>query len=298
MRKSTSPASASAPPRAAFSPPSPAPGPRIPPIPPSKAKLLPACLSRCSATSAPTTSPPASAASSRGPRASAPASPLSIPPKSPWPPKSPASASSISSTPSAPAGAPSLLRLADMFLRLASCRPQRSRLQLPWTPAFLHKHGGLVLSIGQFNQWVGSQLMASGLVQIWPGTPVSRAAVRRTAPSPASASPIRASTKRRALRWLHARHGHPRATHRRRRRPCRFDRPSNRPKLELTEGTAPRLGAGNEVCHRAARRHRQRNPRAPAPSGTPSAIPSPRSSAFSTCIPSGSSPSASSSPPG
>ena len=45
--------------------------------------------------------------------------------------------------------------------------------ELPWTPAFLHKHGGLVLSIGQFNQWVGSQLMASGLVQIWPGTPVA-----------------------------------------------------------------------------------------------------------------------------
>ena len=39
--------------------------------------------------------------------------------------------------------------------------------------AFLHKGGGLVLSIGQFNQWVGSQLMAAGLVQIWPGTPVS-----------------------------------------------------------------------------------------------------------------------------
>ena len=30
-----------------------------------------------------------------------------------------------------------------------------------------------MLSIGQFNQWVGSQLMATGLVQIWPGTPVS-----------------------------------------------------------------------------------------------------------------------------
>jgi len=44
---------------------------------------------------------------------------------------------------------------------------------LPWTPRFLHKHGGLVLSIGQFNQWVASQLMATGLVQIWPGTPVS-----------------------------------------------------------------------------------------------------------------------------
>jgi len=48
-----------------------------------------------------------------------------------------------------------------------------SAYELPWTPAFLHKHGGLVLSMGQFNQWVGSQLMATGLVQIWPGTPVS-----------------------------------------------------------------------------------------------------------------------------
>jgi electron-transferring-flavoprotein dehydrogenase len=45
--------------------------------------------------------------------------------------------------------------------------------ELPWTPGFLHKHGGLVLSMGQFNQWIGSQLMGTGLVQIWPGTPVS-----------------------------------------------------------------------------------------------------------------------------
>ena len=65
--------------------------------------------------------------------------------------------------------------------------------KLPWTPAFLNKHGGLVLSIGQFNQWVGSQLMATGLVQIWPGTPVSGAALvaRR---SKDCASPIRAWT--------------------------------------------------------------------------------------------------------
>jgi len=48
-----------------------------------------------------------------------------------------------------------------------------SAFELPWTPAFLHKQPGMVLSIGQFNQWVGSQLMESGLVQIWPGTPVS-----------------------------------------------------------------------------------------------------------------------------
>jgi electron-transferring-flavoprotein dehydrogenase len=46
-------------------------------------------------------------------------------------------------------------------------------LELPWTPSFLHKRGGLILSLGQFNQWVGSQIMTSGLVQIWPGTPVS-----------------------------------------------------------------------------------------------------------------------------
>lgn len=46
-------------------------------------------------------------------------------------------------------------------------------VQLPWTPPFLEKHGGLVFSIGQLNQWVGSQLMGSGLVQIWPGMPVS-----------------------------------------------------------------------------------------------------------------------------
>src|ERR1035441_7579554 len=44
---------------------------------------------------------------------------------------------------------------------------------LPWTPTFLNKHGGLVMGIGQFNQWVGSQLMATGLVQIWPGSPVA-----------------------------------------------------------------------------------------------------------------------------
>jgi len=45
--------------------------------------------------------------------------------------------------------------------------------ELPYIPPFLCKHDGLVLSIGQFTQWVGSQLMASGLVQVWPGMPVS-----------------------------------------------------------------------------------------------------------------------------
>ncbi len=68
-----------------------------------------------------------------------------------------------------------LLRFGDFLLRLGGklAGVRDHAFELPWTPKFLHKKGGLVLSIGQFNQWVGSQLMASGLVQIWPGTPVS-----------------------------------------------------------------------------------------------------------------------------
>ncbi len=67
------------------------------------------------------------------------------------------------------------VRLADSLLRLGGelAGVKDSAFELPWTPAFLHKDGGLVMSIGQFNQWVGSQLMAGGLAQIWPGTPVS-----------------------------------------------------------------------------------------------------------------------------
>jgi electron-transferring-flavoprotein dehydrogenase len=52
---------------------------------------------------------------------------------------------------------------------------ENDALELPYTPPFLEKHGGLVMSIGQFNQWVGGELMASGLAQVWPGTPVSTA---------------------------------------------------------------------------------------------------------------------------
>ena len=67
------------------------------------------------------------------------------------------------------------LRAADATLRALSAMlgVRNDAFHLPWIPAFLHKYGGMVLSIGQFNQWVASQLMNSGLVQIWPGTPVS-----------------------------------------------------------------------------------------------------------------------------
>jgi electron-transferring-flavoprotein dehydrogenase len=68
-----------------------------------------------------------------------------------------------------------LLRFGDALLRFAGplVGLKDNAFTLPWTPGFLNKHGGLVLGIGQFNQWVGAQLMASGLVQIWPGTPVA-----------------------------------------------------------------------------------------------------------------------------
>ena len=67
-----------------------------------------------------------------------------------------------------------LLRFADGLLRLGGKWTLKdAAFELPWTPAFLHKRGGLVFSIGQFNQWVASQIMATGVVQIWPSTPVS-----------------------------------------------------------------------------------------------------------------------------
>jgi electron-transferring-flavoprotein dehydrogenase len=46
-------------------------------------------------------------------------------------------------------------------------------VELPFTPKFMRKHDGLVLSLGQFNQWVSEQVTSSGVVQVWPGMPVS-----------------------------------------------------------------------------------------------------------------------------
>lgn len=48
-------------------------------------------------------------------------------------------------------------------------------LELPYTPEFLHKKDGLLLSMGQFMQWVSTQIQSTGVVQIWPGTPVAKA---------------------------------------------------------------------------------------------------------------------------
>lgn len=54
---------------------------------------------------------------------------------------------------------------------------EHQAMELPWTPPFLHKHGGMVLSMGQFMQWVGAQVQSTGTVQIWPGTPVAQALI-------------------------------------------------------------------------------------------------------------------------
>jgi len=69
------------------------------------------------------------------------------------------------------------LRLADGLIRAGEFMlpVEDHALNLPWTPAFLHKHDGLILSMGQFMQWVGAQVQSSGTVQIWPATPVAEA---------------------------------------------------------------------------------------------------------------------------
>lgn len=87
-----------------------------------------------------------------------------------------------------------ILRAGDALLRGAAGRllsVKDHAFELPWTPAFLHKRGGLVMSIGQFNQWVAMQLMETGLAQIWPGTPVSAPLFAEAAVSGNGARPRR-----------------------------------------------------------------------------------------------------------
>jgi electron-transferring-flavoprotein dehydrogenase len=72
-----------------------------------------------------------------------------------------------------------MLRVADKLIRAGKGMMPFAddAVELPWTPDFLHKKHGLVLSMGQFTQWVGQQLLGTGLVQIWPGTPVAEALI-------------------------------------------------------------------------------------------------------------------------
>lgn len=69
------------------------------------------------------------------------------------------------------------LRASDAAIRAARfALPYRTHaVELPYTPAFLHKRDGFVFAIGQLVQWMAGQVLATGTVQIWPGTPVAEA---------------------------------------------------------------------------------------------------------------------------
>jgi electron-transferring-flavoprotein dehydrogenase len=69
-----------------------------------------------------------------------------------------------------------LLRAGDRTLR-AFHGADHDAFELPWAPEFLHKKDGVVFSMGQLMQWMAGQIMATGTVQIWPGTPVAEALV-------------------------------------------------------------------------------------------------------------------------
>ncbi|HET8541319.1 MAG TPA: 4Fe-4S ferredoxin [Anaeromyxobacter sp.] len=74
---------------------------------------------------------------------------------------------------------PATLRAADAAIRAArfAFRYEEHAVELPYTPAFLHKQDGFVFSMGQLMQWMAGQVLASGTVQIWPATPVAEALV-------------------------------------------------------------------------------------------------------------------------
>jgi electron-transferring-flavoprotein dehydrogenase len=63
------------------------------------------------------------------------------------------------------------VRIMDRFIGAVS--DHEYAFELPYIPPFLSKEGGIILSMGQFTQWVAGALMSSGLVQIWPGMPVN-----------------------------------------------------------------------------------------------------------------------------
>ncbi|HYW48826.1 MAG TPA: 4Fe-4S binding protein [Bryobacteraceae bacterium] len=68
------------------------------------------------------------------------------------------------------------LKLGDRLIRSLGLH-RHLGVELPYVPPFLHKHGGLVMSLGQFLQFVGSEIGMTGTVQLWPGMPVQGALI-------------------------------------------------------------------------------------------------------------------------
>jgi len=66
------------------------------------------------------------------------------------------------------------VRAIDRALRLGGrvVGLEHDAVRLPFIPESLSRDGGMVLSIGQFNQWVASEVMARGVAQVWPASPV------------------------------------------------------------------------------------------------------------------------------
>jgi len=84
------------------------------------------------------------------------------------------------------------LRAADAMIRTFNWAlpVEHNALNLPWTPSFLHKDGGMILSMGQFMQWVGAQVQSTGTVQIWPGTPVAEVLIENADAAEADANKV------------------------------------------------------------------------------------------------------------
>jgi electron-transferring-flavoprotein dehydrogenase len=73
---------------------------------------------------------------------------------------------------------PGLFKLADKVLGRWM---EDDAFELPYIPPFLEKHPGMIFSIGQLNQWVGGNLMGTGLAQVWPSSPVAEPLVEGAA---------------------------------------------------------------------------------------------------------------------
>lgn len=74
---------------------------------------------------------------------------------------------------------PFSFRCADALLK--PLVGSRRAWEFPWIPPFLHKKPGWVFSLGQFCSWASSQVMASGVAQIWPSSPAGAAVVENNA---------------------------------------------------------------------------------------------------------------------
>jgi len=72
-----------------------------------------------------------------------------------------------------PIGASRRTGLHKLFDAIVKIFAKNHAVVSPFVPGPMNKHGGMLFSIGQFNQWVGTQLMSTGMAQLWPGTPVS-----------------------------------------------------------------------------------------------------------------------------